>query len=122
MISCTSLDIPHRGVQLGERLAPTLLAGVSQMFGEHWRISSRVRWSASSWNSTRSLVSNGSMPPGGLHRGEVGIEAGEGRVPEPPVALDPVGRLAQRARRAAAVSGVRAVLPRCCQGIDECTG
>jgi hypothetical protein len=53
MISCDSLDIHQRGVQLGERLAPTLLAGV-------------------------------------------GIEAGQGGVPEPPVALDPVGRVAQR--------------------------
>src|SRR5262249_9171265 len=34
MISCTSLDIPQRGIQLGERLAPTLLAGVRQVFGE----------------------------------------------------------------------------------------
>ncbi|MFE9657294.1 hypothetical protein [Micromonospora sp. NPDC006431] len=34
MISCNSLDIHQRGVQLGERLAPTLLAGVRQMFGE----------------------------------------------------------------------------------------
>ena len=34
MISCISLDIHQRGVQLGERLAPTPLAGVRQMFGE----------------------------------------------------------------------------------------
>jgi hypothetical protein len=34
MISCNSLDIHQRGVQLGERLAPTHLAGVRQMFGE----------------------------------------------------------------------------------------
>jgi hypothetical protein len=34
MISRTRLDIHQRGVQLGERLEPTLLAGVRQMFGE----------------------------------------------------------------------------------------
>ena len=34
MISCNSLDIHQRGVQPGERLEPTLLAGVRQVFGE----------------------------------------------------------------------------------------
>ncbi len=34
MIGCNSLDMHQGGVQLGERLAPTLLAGVRQVFGE----------------------------------------------------------------------------------------
>jgi len=34
MISCNSLDIIKRGVQLDERLAPALFAGRAQVFGE----------------------------------------------------------------------------------------
>ena len=34
MICCNGLSIHQRGVKLGERLAPTLLAGARQMFGE----------------------------------------------------------------------------------------
>src|SRR3954452_23329661 len=54
----------------------------------------RERWRAVARLDTSKLL--GVEAFSGLDRGEVGVEAAEGRVPGASEALDPIGRLAQR--------------------------